>query len=65
MKGTIVMLGVIFSFVITWLFIATFVYLLSDNTFKQSMINDIVIATMVFLGWIPSVVVGADLNDKL
>jgi len=65
MKSTKIMLACVAVFIITYLVLSTVGYLLSDYTFKQVAGSPAIIAIMVIVGWIPSVVVGVDLEDRL
>lgn len=66
MKATKIMLGVFFVFVVTWLIMGAFAYVLSGEiTFREAISCGPVIMLMLIVGWIPSVVVGADLDDEL
>lgn len=50
---------------LTWCVMGLIVYLLSDNTFKQSMTNGGTLFLMLVFGWIPAVILGADLDKTL
>lgn len=66
MRHTKVMLVVILSLVLTWLFLGTVVYLVSDSlTFKQGITYPGTIMLMMVFGWIPALVVGFDYDEKL
>lgn len=65
MKSTKIMLAVIATFIITWLTIGLLFYVVSDMTYKESISNSGIAWLMLFLGWIPSLVVGFDLDEKL
>lgn len=65
MKSTKIMLAVLATLLITWFVIGTIGYLLSDDTFKQSMSNGRTFFFMILLGWIPCIIVGADLDKTL
>ena len=65
MKTTKIMLAVIATFLITWLTLATLAYLLSSVTdFKTCATNNGTIMFMLIFGWIPSVIVGCDLDKR-
>jgi membrane-bound acyltransferase YfiQ involved in biofilm formation len=65
MKSTKIMVAVIASFITTWLLIATFAYLLSSATdFKSCVTNNGTTMFMLIFGWIPSFIVGYDLDKK-
>lgn len=65
MNTTKIMLAVIATLTITAMTIGMVAYLLSDLTYKQSMQHPAVWLLMLIFGWIPAVVVGTDLDDKL
>lgn len=65
MKNTKLMLAGISTFLLTWLFIATVGYLLSnDYTIKQCLTNTATITVMLMFGWLPTVPVILDLNNR-
>jgi len=65
MKTTKIMVGCVITFLLTWLTIATIAYLLSSVTdFKTCATNGGTLMFMLIFGWIPSVIVGADLEKK-
>ena len=64
MKTTKIMVAVIAAFLITWTVIGLIGYLLSDGTYKECMTNGGTLMFMLIFGWIPSVIVGADLNER-
>ena len=55
------------TFILTWLTLAFIGYLLSDPgaTFRQVASHGGLIMLMLVFGWIPSVIVGMDLDEKL
>lgn len=59
------MLAVIATFIITWLTFGLLFYVVSDMTYKESISNSDIGWLMLFLGWIPSLIVGFDLDKKL
>ena len=65
MKTTKIMLAVIATLLITWCVIGTIGYLLSDGTYKECMTNEGTLIFMLIFGWIPSVILGIDLRDRL
>jgi hypothetical protein len=65
MKSTIVMLAVIATFIITWLLLSLLPYLLTDDTYKQACIEKPLLVCIFVLGWIPSLVIGIDLDERL
>ena len=65
MKTTKIMVAVIATFLITWTVVGLIGYLLSDITYKECMANGGTLMFMFIFGWIPCVIVGADLNERL
>ena len=65
MKSTKIMLAVIITALCTWCTLSLMVYTLSSMTFKESATSYGVILIMMIFGWIPSVIVGVDLGEKL
>ena len=57
------MLAVIATALTTWLAFGTIGYLLSDITFKQTLISDAVLLSCLIIGWLPSVIVWFDLVE--
>ena len=60
MRKTRIMLAVVITLIITYITLGLFHFLLSTCTFRESLISSPVVATMVFIGWIPAVIVGHD-----
>ena len=65
MKSTKIMVAVIAAFLITWTVIGLIGYLLSDGTYKECMTKEGTLIFMLIFGWIPSVILGIDLRDRL
>lgn len=65
MKSTKLMLAFIAILIVTYLFIAIAIFMLSDMTFKQSASSVLIIVLMVIIGWVPAMVVTVDLDEKL
>lgn len=65
MKNTYLMLGVLATLLITWLSLGVIHHLLSDVLYKESLLSNPVIAGMIFIGWVPAVIVGVDLDKYL
>ena len=65
MKQTKIMLAVIASLLLTWMSFGLIGYLLSDATYRECMTHGAMLFFMIGFGWIPSVIIGYDLNDKL
>ena len=65
MKNTIIMVAIIVTFLITWLLIATLAYLLTDiEDLKTAATTGGTLLFMFIFGWIPSVIVGIDLDNS-
>lgn len=65
MKNTKIMLAVIATILVTWLGLSGFVYWLSDISYREVVVNHGIITIMFVVGWIPSVIVAYDLDNKL
>ena len=66
MKKTKIMVAVIGMFIVTWIFFGLGCMALSGyDTLRDAMMNGLVLLFMVVFGWIPSVIVGVDLDEKL
>jgi hypothetical protein len=65
MKHTKILIAVIATFIITLLLINTAVWWLQDTwSFKKCFLHGATLGIGLIFGWIPSVFVGYDLNDK-
>lgn len=65
MKNTKLMLAVISTFLLTWLFIATVGYLLSNHyTIQQCLTDNVTITVMLMIGWLPTIPVFLDLSNR-
>ena len=63
MKNTKIMLAAVGTFVITWLLLGLAFILLSGNIgYRESLIDTFVVFIMIIVGWIPSVIVGIDMD---
>lgn len=65
MKTTKIMLAVIATLIITWCVIGLIGWILSDISYRECMTHGGTLMCMMIFGWIPAVIVGADLNDEL
>ena len=66
MKTTKIMLAVFAVFILTWLTLAFIGYMLSEeSTFREMCTSSPVIVIMLFVGWIPALIVGGDLDKEL
>ena len=50
---------------ITWCVMGLIGYLLSDCSYKECMVDSITLFLMLIIGWIPAIIVGSDIDDKL
>jgi hypothetical protein len=59
------MLAVIGTFIGTWMFLTTIGWLLSENeSFRQVATSGGILLVLCIFGWIPSLVVAMDLDQK-
>ncbi len=65
MKSTKIMLAIIATLLITWCVMGLIGYLLSDLSYKKCMTDTSTLFLMLFIGWLPAIAVGSDLNNKL
>ncbi len=66
MKRTIIMLSAVSTFFLVWMLTSSFFWIFTtDILFKDIVMNPGMIGFMLIFGWIPSVIVGVDLDDKL
>ena len=65
MKSTKLMLAVIATLLITWTLMSLIGYALSDASLRECYTHGGTLMLMLVFGWIPSAIVGYDLNDKL
>lgn len=65
MKSTKIMLAVIASLIITWLTLGLIFYVLSNMTYKESLTSSLMGSIMLFIGWVPALIVGADVSDNI
>ena len=59
------MLAVLATLLITWCVIGLIGWMLSDLSYRDCMTNGGTLLLMLFLGWIPAIIVGADINEQL
>ena len=64
MKSTIIMVAVIATLLLTWCVMGMIGYLLSDLSYKECMTHGATLMLMLVFGWIPCIVVGADLDKS-
>lgn len=66
MKSTIIMLSFLGTIIITWMMLGLAAYLLTDiPTYKQCMTSNGVLMLMLLFGWIPSIIVSIDMEEKI
>jgi hypothetical protein len=65
MKSTKIMLAIIATLLLTWCVIGSIGWMLSDLSYKESMTNSGTIFFMLIFGWIPCIIIGADLDENL
>ena len=65
MKNTKLMLAIIGTFLLTWILLASIAAYLSEDCFRNSFTGTGVMLMMFLFGWIPAIVVGIDLDEKL
>lgn len=65
MKSTKLMLAVIATFLSTWCVLGLIGYLLSDLSFRDCLICGPTLVLMLVLGWIPAIIVGSDVQERL
>jgi hypothetical protein len=59
------MLAIIATLLLTWCVIGSIGWMLSDLSYKDCMTNSGTIMFMLIFGWIPAIIVGADLDENL
>jgi hypothetical protein len=65
MKSTKIMLAVLATLLIVWCTIGLIGWMLSDLSYKECMTHGGTLMLMLIFGWIPSIIVGADLDKSL
>lgn len=65
MNRTVIMLAVIATFLLTWVLLASFGALITDNSFKFLMTDTGIVLCMFTFGWISAIIVGIDLDERL
>ena len=65
MKQSKIMLAFIATIFITWCVIGSIGWMLSDLSYKDCMRYPAMPYIMLMFGWIPAIIIGNDLNDKL
>ena len=65
MKSTKLMLAVIATLLLTWCVMGTIGWCLSDLSFRDCITHGATGFLMLFIGWIPAIVVGNDVHEHL
>jgi hypothetical protein len=65
MKSTKIMLAIIATLLSTWTLMSLIGYVLSDMSLRDCYTNVGTILCMMIFGWVPSVIVGCDIEEKL
>jgi hypothetical protein len=65
MKSTKIMLAIIATLLLTWCVTGSIGWMLSDLSYKESMTNSGTIFFMLIFGWIPCIIIGADLDEHI
>lgn len=65
MKNTKIMIAFVATTLLTWCLLGLIIYLLSSMNYKQSMCNQGIFFAMLFVGWVPGIMVLIDLENKL
>ena len=65
MKSTKIMLAVLATILLTWCVMGLIGWVLSDLSYRECMTNTVTLFLMLFIGWIPSIIVGADLDKTI
>ena len=59
------MLAVIATFLSTWIVLGLIGWCLSDLSFRDCMTHGGTLMFLMFIGWIPAIIVGDDVNNYL
>jgi hypothetical protein len=65
MKSTKIMLAVIATLISTWTLMSLIGRMLSDASLRECYTHGGILMLMLIFGWIPAVIIGADLNEQL
>jgi hypothetical protein len=65
MKSTKIILAVLATLLIVWCTIGLIGWMLSNLSYKECMTHGGTLMLMLIFGWIPSIIVGADLDKSL
>jgi hypothetical protein len=64
MKSTKIMLAAIATLIATWTLFSLIGYILSDMSLKECYTNTGTIICMMMFGWVPSVIIAYDLEER-
>ena len=65
MKSTKIMLAVIATLISTWTLMSLIGWMLSDASLRECYTHGGTLMLMLIFGWIPAVIIGADLDEQL
>lgn len=65
MKSTKIMLAVIATLIATWTLFSLIGYILSDTSLRDCYTHSGTLFTMLIIGWVPAIIIGADLDKQL
>ena len=65
MKSTKIMLAIIATILLTWCVMGSIGWMLSDLSYKECMTSGGTLFLMLLFGWIPCIIIGADLDKTL
>ena len=65
MKSTKIMLAIIACLLTTWTSISLIGWMLSDASLRECFTNDGIIMLMIFIGWLPALIIGIDLDKQI
>lgn len=65
MKQSKIMLAFIATLLITWCVMGLIGYLISDCSYRECIIHGGTLMCMMLFGWVPAVIVAADLDKTL
>ena len=65
MKSTKIMLAFIATILLTWCVMGLIGYLISDGSYRECMTHGGTLFCMMIFGWIPAVILGADLDKTI
>ena len=65
MKSTKIMLAVIATLISTWTLMSLIGWMLSDASLRECYTDGGTLMLMLIFGWIPALIIGADLEEQL